>query len=505
MSRKIIAISVLMLVLLSMNVIKTSRSEEIHEGNAYVGKMWLEILDTSNVNGSCYNSIVIGHVRAKNDWIVYSNESKVIANVSIPSLSFHDYNISTYPESNLTQANDSVTPFVAEFYLIVEKVINGTNTSIVGVDSFVLISRNCTNATIKNLTVPLDTLEVESNVTLLCTLEVVVRNCIEKKIINLNETRKHNLTFFSQDKSVVGVETQESGANFSYHLSKAEEALKTPWNYIPNASEDWNPNVLIIDNESYDTENESCSYESYSYGNAKGWYLGTLCLSDYHLTIEVVNFAAGNKEVTLYVGKEDFAVGADAYVHFRIYVDVYAMPTILWWKLGRPLKHAGGFGVEAFVPNYLAGNYTADVSVEGRLVFSLPPDENEKTITATLGVGACPGGSKSEDGYTIHLIRNNSTSPLPTLLWTWFPVGLAYKGSYEYVNEVNQTIEVNLYPMINNMQEDKVIFTFGVNTACSNINMTYEEVQEEKDNGEEQSTTNQNAEEVTVVYSCEAV
>jgi len=153
MSRKIIAISVLMLVLLSMNVIKTSRSEEIHEGNAYVGKMWLEILDTSNVNGSCYNSIVIGHVRAKNDWIVYSNESKVIANVSIPSLSFHDYNISTYPESNLTQANDSVTPFVAEFYLIVEKVINGTNTSIVGVDSFVLISRNCTNATIKNLTV----------------------------------------------------------------------------------------------------------------------------------------------------------------------------------------------------------------------------------------------------------------------------------------------------------------------------------------------------------------
>ena len=41
MSRKIIAISVLMLVLLSMNVIKTSRSEEIHEGNAYVGKMWL--------------------------------------------------------------------------------------------------------------------------------------------------------------------------------------------------------------------------------------------------------------------------------------------------------------------------------------------------------------------------------------------------------------------------------------------------------------------------------
>jgi len=86
-----------------------------------------------------------------------------------------------------------------------------------------------------------------------------------------------------------------------------------------------------------------------------------------------------------------------------------------------------------------------------------------------------------------------------------FPVGLAYKGSYEYVNEVNQTIEVNLYPMINNMQEDKVIFTFGVNTACSNINMTYEEVQEEKDNGEEQSTTNQNAEEVTVVYSCEAV
>ena len=59
--------------------------------------------------------------------------------------------------------------------------------------------------------------------------------------------------------------------------------------------------------------------------------------------------------------------------------------------------------------------------------------------------------------------------------------------------------------MINNMQEDKVIFTFGVNTACSNINMTYEEVQEEENNGEEQSTTNQNAEEVTVVYSCEAV
>ncbi|MCD6411438.1 MAG: hypothetical protein J7L20_03310 [Thermoplasmata archaeon] len=391
---------------------------------------------------------------------------------------------------------------MAEFYLIVEKVINGTNTSIVGVDSFVLISRNCTNATIKNLTVPLDTLEVENNVTLLCTLEVVVRNCIEKKIINLNETRKHNLTFFSQDKSVVGVETQESGVNFSYHLSKAEEALKTPWNYIPNASDDWNPNVLIIDNESYDRESES-----YSYSNAGGWCLGTLSLNDHFFWVRILNFSPSGKEETLYAGKNDTLVGTDAHVDFCIQVGEFAIPTTLWWKLGSPIRTGdGGFGVEVFVPNYLREKpYTIRVSVGGWLGFNFLLDENERTITATLRVGACPGGSKSEDEYTIHLIRNNSTSPLPTLLWTWFPVGLAYKGSYEYVNEVNQTIEVNLYPMINNMQEDKVIFTFGVNTACSNINMTYEEVQEEENNGEEQSTTNQNAEEVTVVYSCEAV
>ena len=73
--------------------------------------------------------------------------------------------------------------------------------------------------------------------------------------------------------------------------------------------------------------------------------------------------------------------------------------------------------MEVFVPNYLREKpYKTKVSVEGYLDFIFPLDKNEKTITATLGVGACPGGSKSEDEYTIHLIRNNSTSPLPTLL-----------------------------------------------------------------------------------------
>ena len=31
-----------------------------------------------------------------------------------------------------------------------------------------------------------------------------------------------------------------------------------------------------------------------------------------------------------------------------------SIPTILWWKLGKPIRTGdGGFGVEVFVPNYL--------------------------------------------------------------------------------------------------------------------------------------------------------
>jgi len=141
--------------------------------------------------------------------------------------------------------------------------------------------------------------------------------------------------------------------------------------------------------------------------NEEAWYLGTLNLTMGSCRIYNLSFVPGEKEITLYVEKDLALASTDAYVIFNITVKPSSIPTILWWKLGRPIRTGdGGFGVEVFVPNYLREKpYKTKVSVEGYLDFIFPLDKNERTITATLKVGALFGGRITEDGYTVHLIR----------------------------------------------------------------------------------------------------
>ena len=138
----------------------------------------------------------------------------------------------------------------------------------------------------------------------------------------------------------------------------------------------------------------------------RAWYLGTLNLTMGSCRIYNLSFVPGEKEITLHVGKNDTAVGVDAYVIFNITVKPGSIPTILWWKLGTPIRTGdGGFGAQFLFPGYppVAPFFTEIIN--GWLSFILPLDKNNRTITMTLEAGALFGGRITEDGYTVHLIR----------------------------------------------------------------------------------------------------
>ena len=52
--------------------------------------------------------------------------------------------------------------------------------------------------------------------------------------------------------------------------------------------------------------------------NEEAWYLGTLNLTMGSCRIYNLSFVPGEKEITRYAGKNDTAVGIDAYVIFNI-------------------------------------------------------------------------------------------------------------------------------------------------------------------------------------------
>jgi len=138
----------------------------------------------------------------------------------------------------------------------------------------------------------------------------------------------------------------------------------------------------------------------------KAWYLGTLNLTMGSCRVYNLSFVPGEKEITRYARKNDTAVGIDAYVIFNITVKPGgSIPTILWWKLGKPFHHIGGIGAQFFFPGYPPVIPSFTRIIKGRLVFSIPPDQNNRTITMTLKAGALFGGRITEDGYTVHLVR----------------------------------------------------------------------------------------------------
>ena len=137
----------------------------------------------------------------------------------------------------------------------------------------------------------------------------------------------------------------------------------------------------------------------------RAWYLGTLNLTMGSCRIYNLSFVPGEKEITLYVEKNRTLAGIDAYVIFNITVKPGSIPTILWWKLGKPFHHIGGIGAQFFFPGYPPVIPFFTRIIKGRLVFSIPPDQNSRTVTITLRAGALFGGKITEDGYTVHLIR----------------------------------------------------------------------------------------------------
>ncbi|MCD6410907.1 MAG: hypothetical protein J7L20_00555 [Thermoplasmata archaeon] len=139
----------------------------------------------------------------------------------------------------------------------------------------------------------------------------------------------------------------------------------------------------------------------------KAWYLGTLNLTMGSCRIYNLSFVPDEKEITLHVGKNDTAVGIDAYVIFNITVKPGgSIPTILWWKLGKPIRTGdGGFGAQFFFPGYPPVIPSFTRIIKGWLDFIIPPDQNNRTVTIALKAGALFGGRITEDGYIVHLVR----------------------------------------------------------------------------------------------------
>ncbi|MCD6411437.1 MAG: hypothetical protein J7L20_03305, partial [Thermoplasmata archaeon] len=119
----------------------------------------------------------------------------------------------------------------------------------------------------------------------------------------------------------------------------------------------------------------------------KAWYLGTLNLTMGSCRIYNLSFVPGEKEITRYAGKNDTAVGIDAYVIFNITVKPDgSIPTIVWWKLGTPIRTGGdgGFGIQFFFPGYPPVKPFFTKTIKGWLGFDFFLDQNNRTVTMTL-------------------------------------------------------------------------------------------------------------------------
>jgi len=141
--------------------------------------------------------------------------------------------------------------------------------------------------------------------------------------------------------------------------------------------------------------------------NEEACCLGTLNLTMGSCRIYNLSFVPGEKEITLYVEKNASSTGTDAYVIFNITVKPGGtIPTILWWKLERPIKTGdSGFGAEFFFPGYPSVKPFFTRIIKGYVSFGLSIEDNNRTIVQTLKAGALFGGRITEDGYTVHLIR----------------------------------------------------------------------------------------------------
>jgi len=179
------------------------------------GEFWLEemniTLDTANSSGYDVAKMVKGHVKAQNDWIVYSPDNYIVANYSI-------------------QISDEHPKFNLLMWMEVYVVKSSFSTFVGGVEKSIECAANKSYNVHGNLSIPLSEVNFTGgNVTLVCHLKAVIYSKVK---FNLSPSK--NLTYMIEDRAIVAVEEDENtNTDFLWYLNQIDEYAPSMWKDMP--------------------------------------------------------------------------------------------------------------------------------------------------------------------------------------------------------------------------------------------------------------------------------
>lgn len=247
----------LMLVSTQTMLLNIVRSDPpIHEGDAYVGNLWMSELNTSSVLGDV-DFIGVGHANATDDYVTWENgEGEIVANwtVDIETECHPDYCVMfSLMAYNIDDNNSEMD----------------TNHSVVNYDADTKYNDDGQ----LRLSIQFDQKFLENNTeaTLVCYLNAAV------KINNTEEAV--NFTTWGQDRCIVGVlfNPNSSFEPYSHFRIEANDNFPNIWSWLPG----WNESSRF-DDEQEMLENQTFFYVS---GNEQSeesdWHIG-----DYEITID---------------------------------------------------------------------------------------------------------------------------------------------------------------------------------------------------------------------------
>lgn len=296
-----------MLVSTQMVFMKTVKSDpSIHEGEAYVGDLWISELNVASVLETV-DYVGIGHANATDDYVTWENgEGEIVAKWTV--------NIETeyHPE------------YCVMFSLIAYNIDDNnsemdTDYSVVNYDADT--QYNDSGQLSLSIQFDQDFLENNTEATLVCYLNAAV------KINNTEEAV--NFTTWGQDRCVVGVvlDSETSEQPYSRFRTEANSNFPNIWSWLPG----WNESNRFDDEEDM-LESQTFFYVSGNEESKEGdWHLGefdiTMASGFYHASYSPVNLIheiqftnQGEQEVSPYISLDYSYSGGPQFSLNRIYL-----------------------------------------------------------------------------------------------------------------------------------------------------------------------------------------
>ena len=342
------SIIVILLMLVSTQVvfldIVKSSDPDPHEGNAWVGDLWISELDVSS-ELQYIDNIGISHSEANDDWVIWllgAGNIKVNWSTDIGYNHPEYYVIFTFEVINVDDNCNEIGNSSVEKTYLADTLYDESGTLSV------------------NLQFSQEQKD-EGSQTLVCVLGAYVQV--------RNSPEANNFSCLAQDRCVVGVEfTSTEGPDFSLFRDEANDDFPSMWSWIDGWEEGgkFNDQDDMLNTLTFFAIGKNNSNPQQ---NNSDWYLGNISLWTTRLGRLMKNgFTVGNETVNWSLDANDFAKGKAFFEHGDIFqsgvkIDVY-LRMVIWPKEpilpdkyimcygGKKWEHGDGAG-------YVAGNVTA--------------------------------------------------------------------------------------------------------------------------------------------------